>query len=94
MYARVATWRAKPGEFDALDRETAPIMAQLKQQPGYIAGYGIRVAPDTQMFVSFWHNEQQMRTAFNTSMAGISGLIDSGRLTLVDLKTGPAQEWQ
>jgi quinol monooxygenase YgiN len=94
VYARVATWRAKPGDFDALSREIAPIIAQLRQQEGYVAGYGIRLAPDTQMFVSIWDSEAQMRTAFNSSMAGIRPLIDSGRLTLVELKTGPAQEWQ
>jgi hypothetical protein len=69
-------------------------MAELKQQAGYIAGYRIRVAPDTQMFVSVWQSEQQMRTAYNVSTAGIRRLIDSGRLRLVDLKTGPAQAWQ
>jgi hypothetical protein len=93
VYARVATWRAKPGDVDALDREIAPIIAQLKQQTGYIAGYGIGLAPDTQMFLSLWYSEGQMRTAFNTCMVGPRPLIDSGRLTLVDLKTGPAEEW-
>ena len=94
LYARVATWRAKPGDFDALDREIAPVVAQLKQQVGFVVGYGIRLAPDTQMFVSFWDSEQQMRAAFQTSMVGLRPLIDSGRLALVDLKAGPAQEWQ
>jgi hypothetical protein len=93
MYARVATWRAMPANFDALDREITPVVGQLKQQDGYVAGYGIRLAPDTHMFVSVWDSERHMTTAFKTGMAGIRPLIDSGRLTLVDLKSGPAQAW-
>ena len=93
MYARVSTWCANPEDFSVLDREVANTVAQIKQQAGYIRGFEIQVASDTRMIVSFWRNEREMTEAFDASAAVIRSLIESGRLTLIDVKTGPVEAW-
>jgi heme-degrading monooxygenase HmoA len=93
MYARVSTWCANPEDFSVLDREVANTVTQIKQQAGYIRGFEIQVASDTRMIVSFWRNEREMTEAFDASAAVIRSLMESGRLTLVDVKTGPVEEW-
>jgi hypothetical protein len=34
MYARIATWRIAAEDYAALDREVAPVVAEIKAQPG------------------------------------------------------------
>ena len=93
MYARVSTWRANPEDFSVLYREVANTVAQIKQQAGYVSGFEIQVASDTRMIISFWRSEREMTEAFDASAAVIRSLMESGRLTLVDVKTGPVAEW-
>ena len=93
MYARISTWRAKPEDFSVLYREVANTVAQIKQQAGYISGLEIQVESDTRMIVSFWRSEREMTEAFDASAAVIRSLMESGRLTLIDVKTGPVEEW-
>ena len=65
MHARLSAWRVRPEDLEALSREIAPIVAEVKRQPGYIAGYELQTAPDTRMFVTIWESEDQLRAAFD-----------------------------
>ena len=93
MYARVSTWRAKPEDFSVLYREVANTVAQIKQQAGYMSGLEIQVASDTRMIVSFWRSEREIAEAFDASADAIRSLMKCGRLTLIDVKTGPVEKW-
>ena len=93
MHARISTWRARPEDFEALARDVAPVIAEVQRQPGYIAGYEIQLAPDTRMIVSIWQDEDRMNTGTEQIATVARPLVESGRLELVDVKSGPAREW-
>jgi len=89
MYAQISTWRRRPQDLDQIRRDLAPISAKMRQQPGYVAGYGVNTAPDTTVVVTVWESEQ----AFEAAFAAIKGLIEEivgGRMELIDRKRGPA----
>ena len=93
MHARLSTWRVRPEDLEALSREVAPIVAEVKRQPGYIAGYDLTTAPDTHMFVTIWEGEDQMRAAFDQASAAMRPIVESGRLELLNVTSCPAEEW-
>ena len=78
---------------EALSREVALMVAQIKRQPGYITGYELHLAADARIVISIWESEEQMKAAFEKGMPRLGPIIQSGRMQLVDLKTCPAEEW-
>ena len=94
MHARISTWRARPEDFDELARAVAPKIAEVQRQPGYVAGYEVQVAPDTRMIVSIWQDEERMQVGSQQIAAVARPLIEAGHLELVEVKNGPAEEWQ
>ncbi len=94
MHARISTWRARPEDFDELSRAVAPTIAAVQQQSGYVAGYEIQIASDTRTIVSIWQDEERMKLGLQQIATVVRPLLESGRLELVDVKSGPAEEWQ
>ena len=94
MHARISTWHARPEDFDELSRAVAPTIVAVQRQPGYVAGYEIQLAPDTRMIVSIWQDEERMQAGLQQIAAVARPLLESGRLALVEVKDGPAEEWQ
>ena len=91
MHARISTWRVRPEEYDQIDREVSPHIAELKRQPGYIAGYEVRPSPDRMLTITVWADEAQMEAGFARVMPALSSIMD-GRMELVDRTVGPAEE--
>ena len=93
MHARIATWRIAADEYAALDREVAPVVAEIKAQPGYVAGYQLRTAPDRVMTVTVWEDETSMEAAFAVAAPKLGPLVQSGRMERLDVQSYPAEEW-
>ena len=93
MHARIATWRIAAEDYAALDREVAPVVAEIKAQPGYVAGYQLRAAPDTVVTVSIWEDEASMEAAFAVATPKLAPLAQAGRIERVDVQSYPAEEW-
>ena len=91
MHARISTWQVRPEEFDSLTEEIAPHVAELKRQPGYIAGYEVRPASERFITITVWEDEATMDAAFGTVMPALSDIME-GRMELVDRTVGPAEE--
>ena len=93
MHARIATWRIAAEDYAALDREVAPVVAEIKAHRGYVAGYQLRAAPDTVMTLSVWEDETSMDAAFASAAPKLAPLMQSGRMERVDVQSYPAEEW-
>jgi heme-degrading monooxygenase HmoA len=93
MYARIATWRIAAEDYAALDREVAPVVAEIKAQPGYIAGYQLRSAPDTVMTITLWEDEANMEAAFAAAASKLGPLMQTGRMERLAVQSYPAEEW-
>ncbi len=93
MFARIATWRLHSDDADAVMRDIAPMTAEVRRQPGFIDGYGVRATPTTWVAVSIWEDEAKMQAAAQAIARLVRPLIEDGRLELADVKTGPAERW-
>jgi heme-degrading monooxygenase HmoA len=93
MHARIATWRIAAEDYAALDREVAPVVAEIKAQPGYVAGYQLRAAADTVMTVTLWEDEASMEAAFAAAAPKLAPLAQAGRMERLDVQSYPAEEW-
>ncbi len=93
MHARISTWRVRPEDYEPLSQEVAPHTAELKRQPGYVAGYEVRPTPDRFLTITIWESEAQMEAAFAKVMPALSRIME-GRVELVDRVVGPAQDFE
>jgi heme-degrading monooxygenase HmoA len=91
MHARVTTWQVRPDDHDQLVAEVAPHLAELAQQPGYIAGYEVRPAPDRFLTITFWESAAQHDAGFAKVVPVVSEIME-GRAELVERLQGPANE--
>ncbi len=92
MHARISTWSVRPEDYEPLSQEVAPHTAELKRQPGYVAGYEVRPAPDRFLTITIWESEAQMEAAFTKVMPALSRIMED-RMELVDRVVGPAQDF-
>ena len=90
---RIATWRIAPEDYAGLDREVAPVVAEIKAQPGYVAGYQLRSALDRVMTVTLWQDAASMEAAFAAAAPKLAPLVQSGRMERLDVHSYPAEEW-
>ena len=93
MYARIATWHLHPEAAETVMRDIAPMTAEVRRQPGFVDGYGVRATPATWVAVSVWEDEARMQAAAQVIAGLVRPLIEAGRLTLADVKNGPAERW-
>ena len=93
MFARIATWRLHSDDADAVMLDIAPMTAEVRRQPGFVDGYGVRATPVTWVAVSVWEDEARMHAAAGVIANLVRPLIEDGRLELADAKTGPAERW-
>ena len=93
MHARISTWRSQGDDMDVLPREVVPVVAEIRRQPGYVAGYQVKTAPDMMTVVSIWQDEARMHEASSRIAELMRPFVEAGRLALVDVKNGPAEPW-
>ena len=93
MYVRIATWHLQSDAAEAVMRDVAPLIAEVRRQPGCLDGYGVRATPTTWVAITVWEDEARMHAAAEVIARLVRPLIEAGRLELADVKNGPAERW-
>ena len=92
MYAEVSTWHYRAPHDPAFESaEIAPLRAKLTQQPGYLAGYEVTIAPEADIVVTIWESERALDAGFRAVLADLDQAVRD-RIEQVERQRGPALE--